>query len=108
MKLGTMCPIHVLFVICIFPLAYFTHKFSVAPKTISDQIVALKNAGTSNILVTNQCEAHMKTIFHFMKLIKESDETSRKTIQGIKCSVSIRIDSQMVNNRMQKFRGKNE
>ena len=31
-----------------------------APKTTSDQIAALKNAGIRNMLVTNECEVHLK------------------------------------------------
>ena len=67
MKLGTMYPKHVLFVIWTFPFAYFTHKSSMASKTTSDQIAAVKNAGIHNMQVTKQCEAHTKTIYHVMK-----------------------------------------
>ena len=66
MKLGTMYPRQVLFVVCMFPLAYFAHKSSMAPKTTSDQIAALKNAEIRNMQVTKQCEVHTKTIYHVM------------------------------------------
>ena len=44
-----MYPKHVLFVICVFPLAYYTHKSSMASKTTGDQIGALKIVRMGNM-----------------------------------------------------------
>ena len=67
MKLGKIYLRHVIFVICMFPLACFTHKSSMGPKFASDKISALKNAGIRNMHVTKHCEVHTKTIYHVIK-----------------------------------------
>ena len=66
----------------------------------SDQISALKNPEIHNLHVTKPYEVHTETIYHVIKWIKETGKTSSKTIHYIRCSVGLRINSQMVNSHM--------